>query len=108
MLGDKAGHNIGATPGRKRNDHRHRPSRVGLPIRKMGHARHATAAPARRKNWRRKRGMVCSRQLGQTERAPSVPKINEEEVRPPMAFLLPLRPWDYGRCPWQLMPLLSM
>jgi hypothetical protein len=21
-----------------------------------------------------------------------------------MAFLLPLRPWDYGRCPWQLMP----
>jgi hypothetical protein len=26
-----------------------------------------------------------------------------KKVRPPMAFLLPLRPRDYGRCPWQLM-----
>jgi hypothetical protein len=40
MFGDKAGRNIGAPPGRERNDHCHGPSRVGLPIRKMGHARH--------------------------------------------------------------------
>src|SRR5271165_1719684 len=64
------------------------------PLAILGRDDSAVAPVARRKNWRRTRSMVSSRQLGQTEAGQSVLKISREDVRP--ADGQSLLPFEHG------------